>query len=717
MRKITVLVAILLLVAGNAVAGTYYASPTGAAIWANCEHDAGTPGVKTGTAACSLSTANTNADAGDTVYLRAGTYSITGNGIAPTNSGTSASEMITFSGYESEVVTISGAADSTGGASQGIALSNDSYIKITKINFSNLYHGFTISGGGHNEISYCTFAMRDVWADVVIAGTNDIADTLGVTLTDNNPTTGADLSQGAYHRIFNRTDNSTTVQSSSATATTIVSGSYPLIGGTDNKWDIGDEYEVTRIYPYDQAFCDIGNASTHNYIHHNTMHGNGGFLPKNGADGAPVLQIGKDIISGGLNSNTTIEFNHLYNGGHHVLGVNQGLYQVVRGNYIHNESWFDDTLYSGHCAAQGGCGYRVMSTSSDYGGYDLIEGNYIAFGAQYGGGNLADGGSGSGLSIGHSNGIVRYNSTYGNVLYGMRLSSSLHPTIEKVYVYNNTMFKNGYDLDSDGDECSAGCESDLTDNSRTGFKYDDNDADKIKNNVVKNNIFYSNWSERNYLGTTTYYSPLNTNTAEVDAANTEENNYLSSDWSSYPISKSSVQGAYAAESPTDASDLFTDPILPIGGAAIISAWSGYAVVSPDLTLKSGSSAINGGTYLTTATEPETSGTTLVVADASYFQDGTWGSDLAKGSAGNFYADWIAIGTVDNVVQIQSIDYSTNTITLETPMTWADNAPIWLYKKSDGTQVLYGSAPDIGAHERSKQKFTGNIMIGGAGLFN
>jgi hypothetical protein len=63
-----------------------------------------------------------------------------------------------------------------------------------------------------------------------------------------------------------------------------------------------------------------------------------------------------------------------------------------------------------------------------------------------------------------------------------------------------------------------------------------------------------------------------------------------------------------------------------------------------------------------------------------------------------HADWIAIGTVDNVVQIQSIDYSTNTITLAAPTTWADGAPIWLYKKSDGTQVLSGSAPDMGAHE-------------------
>jgi hypothetical protein len=32
------------------------------------------------------------------------------------------------------------------------------------------------------------------------------------------------------------------------------------------------------------------------------------------------------------------------------------------------------------------------------------------------------------------------------------------------------------------------------------------------------------------------------------------------------------------------------------------------------------------------------------------------------------------------------------------MSWNDNAPIWLYKKSDGAQVLAGAGPDFGASE-------------------
>ena len=87
-------------------------------------------------------------------------------------------------------------------------------------------------------------------------------------------------------------------------------------------------------------------------------------------------------------------------------------------------------------------------------------------------------------------------------------------------------------------------------------------------------------------------------------------------------------------------------------------------------------------------------TTLVVEDAGYFKDGTAGSDLARGVT--FFPDWIAIGEVDNVVQISAIDYDTNTITLASPMRWKARDPVWLYKKSDGTVVLNGLNPDFGA---------------------
>ena len=114
---------------------------------------------------------------------------------------------------------------------------------------------------------------------------------------------------------------------------------------------------------------------------------------------------------------------------------------------------------------------------------------------------------------------------------------------------------------------------------------------------------------------------------------------------------------------------------------------------PDLRLLSDSGAIDKGSYLTQANGSGSNSTILIVDDALFFQDGTWGSSLS-----NTQADWIAIGAVENTVQVSSINYSTNTIFLTSPMMWSDNAPIWLYRTSEGKRVLYGDAPDIGAHE-------------------
>ena len=65
-------------------AGTYWVHPSGTASWEKCQ-SATDPGSNY----CSMATANSNAQAGDTVYMKAGTYTIAagGNGIAPARSG------------------------------------------------------------------------------------------------------------------------------------------------------------------------------------------------------------------------------------------------------------------------------------------------------------------------------------------------------------------------------------------------------------------------------------------------------------------------------------------------------------------------------------------------------------------------------------------------------------------------------------------------------
>jgi hypothetical protein len=107
----------------------------------------------------------------------------------------------------------------------------------------------------------------------------------------------------------------------------------------------------------------------------------------------------------------------------------------------------------------------------------------------------------------------------------------------------------------------------------------------------------------------------------------------------------------------------------------------------DFTLVSGSPAIGAGTYLTTVASAS-SGTSLVVNDAGFFQDG-------YGLAG-VSADCIAVKTTTQVACITAVSYATNTLTLASSITSSVGDPVWLYSDSAGRQVLLGTAPSIGA---------------------
>jgi hypothetical protein len=125
------------------------------------------------------------------------------------------------------------------------------------------------------------------------------------------------------------------------------------------------------------------------------------------------------------------------------------------------------------------------------------------------------------------------------------------------------------------------------------------------------------------------------------------------------------------------------------------------VQNDDFSLKAGSPAIDAGYNLTTvATSDSGSGTSLIVNEPWFFQDGWAGVN----------ADWIAVGSVSNTVQISSINYSTGVITLTRSISRSDGDPVYLYRDSDGTQVLSGSAPDIGAVESNGKEIPNNLRF-------
>lgn len=91
----------------------------------------------------------------------------------------------------------------------------------------------------------------------------------------------------------------------------------------------------------------------------------------------------------------------------------------------------------------------------------------------------------------------------------------------------------------------------------------------------------------------------------------------------------------------------------------------------------GSPTIDAGTFLT-ITSASGSGTQLVVGDAWYFSDGR----------GILSGDTIQIG--NNIRTITAINYSTNTITVNSSVTWTQGMYVSL--------PYHGSAPDIGVYE-------------------
>jgi hypothetical protein len=643
--------------------------------------------------------ANTILKAGDIAYIRGGTYIVTTYGINPVNNGTDINNRITYSGYTSENVVIAGANNKSGSISQGIYLNNKSYIYIKNISFTNMFRGFTISAGGYNEITQCIFTFRNTWADILETGTakndNDHYLNSSNILYDNTKVWSNNSWQ--YKRLYNKTDHSTAYAINNNDANTITTlDTHRLKGGIDNRWHYGDEYEITYNAIY--GGCLISGGSVNNYIHHNSMHGIGGFLDD--YDGGVVFQIGADQGVLEHNDYNTIEYNEIYDGGHHVLGVNNARYSVIRNNYVHGEAWFDDSDYGGKCTARQLCGYRVVSstvTDENYGGHSLWENNTIGYGDAYGGPHLIAGGSSGGMTLATPSNIYRYNLNIGNAEYGLRIGASFDTANNNNKIYNNTIYHNGFRSVEDPN---------TMDIYRTGILFNTATSKVISGTAIKNNLLYDSWSQGNRQYGSWYYPAITAGLlADVAkdniAYNSISNNYVNTNNDTYYSSANAISEM--------SNPLFVNPYLPSNRKEIIDAWKNYIVNLPDLRLTAQSPAIDKGKFLTRAIGNGMNSNILFVEDAGYFQDGTWGSVLSRDG---IYADWIAVGEKTNIVQIEAIVYSENKIILKQSMIWNNNNPIWLYKKSDGEKIFQGISPDMGAYERTIDdvKIPNNLRI-------
>jgi len=137
----------------------HWVDDNGTADWGSCQSASSLSGVS----ACSLTTANANASAGDTVYFRAGDYS---TAISPKNSGT-AGNVITWSAYNSEDVNLTN-------TKYAIYLDNDDYQKF--VDFDADVGGWyikAINGSDNIEVDSCTFSGSNKYAGLDISSCSD----------------------------------------------------------------------------------------------------------------------------------------------------------------------------------------------------------------------------------------------------------------------------------------------------------------------------------------------------------------------------------------------------------------------------------------------------------------------------------------------------------------------------------------------------------------
>jgi hypothetical protein len=361
------------------------------------------------------------------------------------------------------------------------------------------------------------------------------------------------------------------------------------------------------------------------------------------------------------------------NGGHSTFQL-LGQYNIARNNYIHNEAWM----------TSGEIDYSMRNLISHQYypncGHNIFEGNRIGHADR----TLGDAFSGSGWHVATSDYIIRYNSFFNNGGEALEFRASYYADTYYLrsnnnYAYNNTFYYNGM---NEGLYTSNGVVSFITSSNQDFYTETTINWQAVQDNVIKNNLFYDNIS--NQRSESVFGTNDNMTSAQAcPSSSTQGCNVLLNNYN-------------------DDAGENTDPKFINTTLTSYDSWT-----LPNLNLKQDSPVIDQGTYLTQVNDSGGgSGTSLVVDDAAYFQDGKFGSasgcDPTKWPSGaSIEADFVCVGTTATGAwceQIDDVNYSTNTITLSDSKSWSDDDYVWLQKKSDGEQVLYGDAPDYGANE-------------------
>jgi hypothetical protein len=307
-----------------------------------------------------LSTANSNADDGDIVYLRGGSYG--SQVISPSNSGSSG-RVITFIKYESETPSFSG--------SRAVDINGKSYIRIS---------GITVTAGTNRQVYVHDGSSYIEIDNIRLSGASDYG---GLYLHDTSYSYVHDsyFMQGAAGRI-EETEADSISLGGGANHNRIINNTFTdgnghatiMVTQSTSQYNVirGNTIVITDTFDNDhdtQDMCiQVMKGASYNLIEGNTMH-EMGTNPvdrteglKN--DGAPYNIWRKNIV---------------YNLDHYGWGCYDNVYHHVDSNTVYQNTFYNVAV---HGTTTGGI--DINAGSAYYARYNQFVNNIVATSGKYG---------------------------------------------------------------------------------------------------------------------------------------------------------------------------------------------------------------------------------------------------------------------------------------------------------------------------------------------
>ncbi len=355
-----------------------------------------------------------------------------------------------------------------------------------------------------------------------------------------------------------------------------------------------------------------------------------------------TIEDGNDSILLIDSERNLVQGNRVTTGRHSLFGIRCGDYNVIRNNYFANPRQKIGEVYD--------CGQDTSAVPHSFNStkHNLIENNIFAETSRY-----YSTSGGNGIQYSGQNGLIRKNIfSNGNVGLGMQRYGD-----EALYNVNNRVYHNlFYSNEGGGVALGSG----------------------ITNNHFKNNIFFLNKGCLPDCGAVSPGQILYSSNANGGPS-----------WETTLFSHNSIfytqPGQAVIEEVFGAGASIANFNFQVGQVVVNSLEVNPQFVNTttlDFRLQNNSPLIDAGDFLTKTAEAKTNSTSLRVQDARYFYDG-------YGIAGE-QGDLIQLQGGTTTARVVAVDYATNTLTLDRPLSW--NA-------GQGVTLLFGgNAPDIGAFE-------------------